>query len=168
MGVEGDARAFDGFGEEVIEGGEDEASLGVVAFLEFLRFFGMAGGTIFGGDDGGDVVSVVIEAIDISLDGLVAFDASDAFEGVGAPFPVVDDSRRGLAVAFDATVGGSGDGDVMGDDADLLSSAEDFEVLDQDERGEEEDSEESDDVLFEFEIHGSSTTKMKDEVRRIQ
>jgi len=158
MRIEGDARAFDGFGEEVIERGEDEASLGVMALFEFLGFLGMTAGTVHGSDDGGDVGTIVIEAVNVSLNGLVAFDATDALDGVGASLPVVDDAGGRFAVTFDTGFGGGGYGDVMRDLSDFFAFAENFEILNQNQGCQEEDAQESDHVLFESEVHAGHYT----------
>ena len=145
--------AFDGLGQEVIERGQDLAGLGVVAVLEFLRFGGVAACAVARGDDGGDQLAVVLEAVDIAVLGLVAVDAADAFLGVGAALPVVDDGRRGLTVAVDALLAGDGHDDGFRNLAQLDLAPDDFLRLDQEQGTEEQQAHRSDDVALGLERH---------------
>ena len=70
----------------------------------------------------------------IALLGFVAFHAADAFLGVCAAFPVVDNPRRllGLPVAFHAGLGSLGNRRDRGIQTGFLASSEDFHGLHKD------------------------------------
>ena len=129
-----------------------------MALFEFLGFLGVTAGTIHGSDDGGDMCTVVIEAVNVSLESLMAFDATDTLESVGAALPMVDDARCLLTVTINASGGRGGDGDVMRDLSDFFAFAENFEILNQNQGCQEEDAQESDHVLFESEVHAGHYT----------
>src|SRR5262249_3338317 len=105
MRIERRARTFDGFREEVVERREDITALGVMAVLEFVVLRLMATRAIKRRDDGRDMVAVMVEAVDVAFLSLVALNAANPFAGVRAAFPVIDNPRRAVLVAFNALLG---------------------------------------------------------------
>ena len=65
----------------------------MVAFLKLIVLGFVAVGTVQGCDDGGNKDSIVVEAVSVSLLGVMAVDTAHTLARVGAQFPVVDDAR---------------------------------------------------------------------------
>jgi hypothetical protein len=97
--LEGAAVALDDLGQQVVEGVEDVAGLGVVARLELGGLAVVALPAVGGGHDGGDPLPVVLPRVEVGLLGLVAGEAVDVPLRVGGVRPLGDDAGGGLLVA---------------------------------------------------------------------
>ncbi len=98
--------AFDHFGQAIVQRTEDAGSLRVVGSGKLRDFQRVALAAVFGRHDGGDELPKMLERVQLSLDGLVAFIAADARLKVAAFAPLLINSGVAFLVALDTLDGG--------------------------------------------------------------
>ena len=131
------AESFDDFGQPIVQRSQDVAGLGVMAGHELGGLRLVAAAAVLGRHDRGDRRAVVIERVDVAFTGQMAIDAADAFHGVRAPLPVIDDAGRRFLMALDALLRRGGDRNVVRGDPGFFAPAGDFHRLDENQRAEE-------------------------------
>jgi len=88
--------------QHIVQASENFSGFGMVAGLEFLGFFFMATGTILGGDYRSNEKAIMLKAVRIALVRLVALVATNAFIGMAAEFPLIDNATGERLVAVQA------------------------------------------------------------------
>ena len=101
MGIEGLSIAFDGLGQEVVQGIQDIARLRVVARHKLFGLRLVTAPAVLRCHDGSDRLAIVIKRIRVIFVGKMTFDTSNAFDCVRAAFPVIDDAWRRFVMAVD-------------------------------------------------------------------
>src|SRR5215831_4965041 len=102
--VVGRGPAFDDFADHVVERPDEFRGVGVMALLKFAHLLRVASSAIVRGDDDGDLVAVVVKRRRIMFACLMARIAVHARFGMRTGFPLFDDPRRRIRMAFQASL----------------------------------------------------------------